>query len=49
MNWYASMAPHLALSAAERLKQTPVRITMGLIIAWVFWTAGLKAYVGPLC
>ena len=45
MNWYASMAPHLALSAAERLKQTPVRITMGLIIAWVFWTVGLQTYV----
>ncbi len=47
MNWYASMAPHLALAAAERLKQTPVRATMALIIAWVFWTAGLQACVVP--
>ena len=47
MNWYASMAPRLALSAVERLKQTPVRITMGLIIASVFWTTGLKTYVLP--
>jgi len=45
MNGFASMAPHLALSAAERLKQTPVRVTMGLIIAWVFWIAGLHHYV----
>ena len=47
MGWYASMAPHLALSARERLKQTPVRVTMGLLIAWVFWTAGLESYVVP--
>ena len=47
MGWYASMAPHLALSAGERLKQTPVRATMGLLIAWVFWTADLKSYVLP--
>ena len=47
MNWYASMAPRLALSATERMKQTPVRITMGLIIASVFWTTGLKSYVLP--
>lgn len=41
------MAPHLAFSAGERLKQTPVRATMGLLIAWVFWTADLQAYVLP--
>nr|WP_314438525.1 ATP-binding protein [uncultured Brevundimonas sp.] len=41
------MAPHLALAARERLKQTPVRATMGVLIAWVFWTAGLKPLVVP--
>ncbi len=47
LNWYARMAPHLALAAHERLKQTPVRATMALLIAWVFWTAGLKHLVVP--
>ncbi|GAW41165.1 Autoinducer 2 sensor kinase/phosphatase LuxQ [Brevundimonas sp. SH203] len=47
MNWYARMAPHLALAARERLKQTPVRVTMGLLIAWVFWVGGLGHLVAP--
>ena len=46
-SWFAAMAPHLTLAARERLKQTPVRVTMGLLIAWVFWMAGLKSFVGP--
>jgi signal transduction histidine kinase/ActR/RegA family two-component response regulator len=47
MTWYAEMAPHLGVSARERLKQTPVRVTMGLLIAWVFGVAGLGDVVIP--
>lgn len=47
MTWYAEMAPHLSLSARERLKQTPVRVTMGFLIAWVFWNAGLHHFLVP--
>lgn len=47
MIWSASMASHLELSANERLKQTPVRIMMGIIIAGVFWLEGLKSFVLP--
>lgn len=47
MGWQGAMASHLALSAQERLKQTPVRVIMGLLIAGVFWLADLKHLVLP--
>lgn len=47
MGWQGAMASHLALSAHERLKQTPVRVIMGLLIAWVFWLADLKHLLLP--
>jgi signal transduction histidine kinase/CheY-like chemotaxis protein len=47
MGWQVAMASHLALSAQERLKQTPVRVVMGLLIAWVFWLADLKSFLLP--
>ena len=41
----ATLAPHLAVSARERLKQTPVRAAMALIIAWCLWVSGQGAWV----
>lgn len=47
MAWRKDMAGHLGHSARERLMQTPVRVAMGLIIAWFMHAVGADAAVVP--
>jgi len=42
-----SLSPHLPASASERVKQVPVRILLGLLLAWSLHTAGQQAWIAP--
>lgn len=43
----ASLSPHLPASAAERLKQIPVRIVLALLLAWSLHAAGEEHWIAP--
>lgn len=43
----ASLSPHLPASAAERVKQVPVRIFLALLLAWSLHTAGYHVWIAP--
>lgn len=43
----ASLSPHLPASAAERVKQVPVRILLALLLAWSLHTAGEEEWIVP--
>lgn len=47
MSIYASVSPFLATSARERRGQVPVRILLGLLLAWTLWAAGRTELVLP--
>lgn len=47
MSFYASISPFLATSARERRGQVPVRILLGLLLAWTLWAAGHRDLVLP--
>jgi len=43
----ASLSPHLPASAAERLKQVPVRVLLALLLGWSLHTAGRNEWIAP--
>src|SRR5215217_1617080 len=47
MGLYASVSPHLATSARERRGQVPVRVLLGLLIAWMLHAAGRDGMILP--
>jgi signal transduction histidine kinase/ActR/RegA family two-component response regulator len=47
MSLYASISPFLATSARERRGQIPVRVFLGLLLAWTLWAAGHPSLVLP--
>lgn len=47
MGLYASVSPHLATSARERRGQIPVRILLGVFIAWMLHGSGRDELVIP--
>lgn len=44
---FSSIVPHLPASAAERVKQIPVRLLLALVLAWSLHTAGYTAWIAP--
>jgi signal transduction histidine kinase/ActR/RegA family two-component response regulator len=47
MNLYASISPHLTVSARERRGQIPVRVMLGVLLAWSLHAAHLDHLVPP--
>ncbi|MGH6978364.1 MAG: ATP-binding protein [Brevundimonas sp.] len=47
MALYASITPFLATSARERRGQVPVRILLGLLLAWALWSSGRPELILP--
>ncbi|MBP7703995.1 MAG: response regulator [Caulobacter sp.] len=44
---FSSVFPHLPASAAERVKQIPIRILLALVLAWSLHAAGDAAWIVP--
>lgn len=48
MRFLDDIAPMLAISANERVKQTPVRMLLAGLIGWILYSSGMNALL-PAC